>query len=125
MYVTLIPGKEIPMHERTPTAITAIDLSAWEDHANRLTFAAKFFALAVASSPCQCGDCSHCQELASLDIDIRTSARHAAEGNAPRRPAKASSIVTEGKDTGSDRKNARRTSFRYRHLAFQIVAKAP
>src|SRR5450631_519969 len=70
------------MHERTPTAVTAADLSAWDDHANRLTFAAKFFALAVASSPCHCGDCSHCQELASLDLDIRTSARHAAERRA-------------------------------------------
>ena len=67
-----------PLSEATRfTTITDADLTAWKKHAKLLRVARMVFAAAALTSPCRCDDCSHCQELAKVSVEIEAVSIHA------------------------------------------------
>src|ERR1022692_2335958 len=50
--------------------ITNADVVAWKKHAKNLRVARLVFAAAAITSPCRCDDCSYCQELAKVSVEI-------------------------------------------------------
>ena len=69
---------ETPLPEFVSRAtITNADLIAWKKHAKLLRVARMVFAAAAITSPCRCDDCSHCQELAKVSVEIEAVSIHA------------------------------------------------
>ena len=59
------------------TTITNADLIAWKKHARLLRVARMVFAAAATTNPCRCDDCSHCQELVQVGVEIEAVSIHA------------------------------------------------
>src|ERR1022692_4527325 len=59
------------------TTITNADLIAWKKHARLLRVARLVFAAAAITNPCRCDDCSHCQELVQVGVEIEAVSMHA------------------------------------------------
>ena len=74
-----LPWNVGPEDDPPITTITAADLVAWKKHADLLLLVSKMLAIIVAGNPCQCGECSHCQKIAWLEVDVKTATTHAQE----------------------------------------------